>query len=542
MVSPPDTSGAKEQAPKDGAMRSFAAVMLATGIFCLDAFTRADLAVASFYVLVLLLATLGRRGARSTVILTWGAACASLTLVGYGLFKWRGAPPTADVHLLISLTMLAVTTLLLLGGQNARVARVHGERRYRAVFDTLAVAIWEHDFTPVAEAVGRLRASGVSDLRRFLEENPAFVADMRRRVRITDVNATALTMMGVASRAAFFSHLGDFLPETDESFADCIIAIDERRPLFQAETVVVPQVGEPRRVIIAFGLGPDACLDRVPGSVLDVTERRGLEAQVAQTREEIARVERTSALAAMSASIAHELNQPMSAIHSYSDAARRWAARTPPDLGEVTAALSGLSDAVTHARGVMQRVRSLVGEERLDAAAVDLAKVVSSTAALMRAEADKSGARIHLVLPTDAPVWIRGDRILIKQMLVNLITNAVQAMEQIAAADRVVTLKLACDGGEAVLTISDRGPGWSKDADARVFGSFYTTKPHGMGLGLSISRATVERHGGEITLRNSDVGGAVVEVVLPVMASAAAAGERVLDGAGEEGRVKRLLQ
>jgi PAS domain S-box-containing protein len=488
--------------------------LLALSIFCLDAFTPQAYAVASLYVLVLLIAVLG--GASRGRVLGWSGVCLALAFAGYGIFEARGAPPLANAHLAVSVVVLLSTTFLLLRASAMSAAVERGERRYRSIFDTLAMVIWEHDFTPVADAIRHVRMSGVHDLRRYLEETPDFVVQMRRLVRITDVNAAALKMMGVASKEEFFSRLSDFLPETDESFAECILAIDERRALFQAETVVLTRSGEPREIIVTFGLAPDVSLDRVPGSILDVTGRKALEAQIARARTDLAEAQRSGALAAMSASIAHELHQPLSAIQSYADAARRWMARTPPDFHEAAAALTGLSQAVGHARTVMHRVRSLVGNTRIAFTDIDLGDLLATTVALMERDAAEAGARISLEIAAGAPLVVKGDRILLKQVLVNLVTNAIQAMEGTPASRRLVSLRLAAVDDEAVVRIEDRGPGWDMAAEAKVFGSFYTTKEHGMGLGLSISRTTVERHGGTIALCQGDCGGAMVEVYLPL--------------------------
>lgn len=525
MSSPPLIREIKGSRPSGGAIANpwtkqwrvytFAA-SLAAGIFCLDAFTRDDLAVAGLYVLVLLIGANVNGPVRRTAIIAWALICAVLALLGYAIFRRYGAPPLAVAHLGISLTVLLVATLLLLRNQSMNSSVERSDRRHRIMFDTLAVAIWEHDFTVVVEELKRLRERGVSDIRRYIAEHPDFVIDMRRSVRITDVNATALTMMGVASKDDFFSHLSGFLPETDDSFSECIVAIDERRPLFQTEAIVMPLNGEPRQIIVAFGLGPEASLDRVPGSFLDVSHRRALETQILRTREELAESHRTSAVSAMSASIAHELNQPMSAIQSFADAAGRWLSKSPPNLDEAREALAGLSMGVQHARTVMQRVRALVGQSRIDLCDIELEGVIATTVALMRREAAEHGARLVIVPATEETLSVKGDRILLKQVLVNLITNAIQAMVNTPPERRVVTVTLDRSGDDAVITVADCGTGWDTATAGNVFGSFFTTKRNGMGLGLSIAKMVIERHEGTITRRTSEGGGAVVELTVPL--------------------------
>jgi two-component system, LuxR family, sensor kinase FixL len=493
-------------------LRALAASLLAFGIFWVDSFTSFHSAIATLYAVVLLLA--GARLDRRH-LLGWSLACAALTLASF-VGVHRDAPTTeAVLRLVVSLAANAVTTALLLHRivLDQRVARE--ERRYATMTDTLAIAIWEHDFSCVETAIQALRASGVTDLRAYLRAHPEFVAEIRRQVRITDVNQTALDLMGVPSKAAFFRRLGDFLPETDASFADCILAIDEQRPMFQAETQVVAADGSPIDIIIAFSLAPGTCLAHVPGSILDIRQRKRLETTVERTRIELERVQRTAAIGAMSASIAHEINQPISAVQSYADAAARWLARPEPDLQEVRLSLAGLHQAVANVHAVIQRVRSLVGGAQGEMRPLQLGSLIADTLAIAARDIDAHGARIH-VAPLGEPTVV-GDRILLKHLLLNLITNALQAMEAAGIADKRMDLTLHANHDHVVLLLRDHGPGLS-DEIAEPFETFATTKPGGMGLGLSICRSIVELHEGRIALSNHPDGGALAAIELPLAA------------------------
>jgi C4-dicarboxylate-specific signal transduction histidine kinase len=218
----------------------------------------------------------------------------------------------------------------------------------------------------------------------------------------------------------------------------------------------------------------------------------------------------------MSASIAHELNQPMSAIQSFADAASRWLSRSPPNLKEAQEALAGLTSGVEHARTVMQRVRALVGQSRIDLCDVELEGLIATAVALMRREAAEHGARLIIIPATEETLKVRGDRILLKQVLINLITNAIQAMTDTPLDRRIVTITLDRKGDQATIEVTDAGTGWDDTETGNVFGSFFTTKRNGMGLGLSIAKRVVERHEGTINRRNADGGGAVVALTLPL--------------------------
>lgn len=502
------TSAARQQ------LRHGVAAAMAAAIFCLDSFAHADLAVACLYALVLLVAIGGGHVVSRRTMLRWASICVALTIAGYFIYTTQGAGPAAGINAVIALVLIIMTTMRLFRAQAADRLIANGEHRYRQVFDTLAIAIWEHDFTPVASAIAKLREEGVTDLRAFVASHPEFVIEARRMVRITDVNATALEMMGVPSKDAFFSHLSGFLPETEASFADCIIAIDERRELFQTETHVTPQHGGRIEILVTFSLGLDADLSRVPGSILDVTRRKRLEAQIARTRDELTSAQRTSAMGAMSAALAHEINQPLSAIQSYSDAAIRWLSRPAPDIGEAKDALEGLGKAVDYAREVMRRVRSLIGSTSTERLAVDLGALLSDTAAVLERDAAAYDARIRVSLPPSA-VWVSGDRILLKQVLVNLVTNGLQAMSETAPERRLVDLIVTQCDDEVALWVIDHGHGWNDIDRANAFQNFYTTKADGMGLGLSICRTIMDRHDGTITLEHAPDGGAAVKITLP---------------------------
>ncbi len=505
--------GPRLDAALDGVrLRALAAALLALGIFWIDSFTSFHSAIATLYAVVLLLA--GARLDRRQLV-GWSLACAALTIASFVIVH-RNAPSTeAALRLLVSLAANAVTTALLLHRivLDQRVARE--ERRYATMTDTLAIAIWEHDFSCVDAAIQGLRACGVSDLRAYLRAHPEFVAHIRRQVRITDVNQTALDMMGVASKAAFFRKLGDFLPETDASFAECILAIDERRPMFQAETQVIAADGSPIDIIVAFSLAPGTCLAQVPGSILDIRQRKRLETTIERTRIELERVQRTAAIGAMSASIAHEINQPISAVQSYADAAARWLARPEPDLDEVRLSLAGLNQAVANVHAVVQRVRSLVGGSQGDMQPLGLGSLVADTLAIAARDLDAHGARIQ-VAPLGEP-HVLGDPILLKHLLLNLITNALQAMEAAGIADKRMDLTLHAKDDHVLLLLRDHGPGLAPEI-AEPFETFATTKPGGMGLGLSICRSIVELHDGRITLSNHPDGGALAAIELPLAA------------------------
>lgn len=497
--------------PATAARLTLAAVAVGV-IFLLDTFTMLGTAIAVLYVMPLLF--IGGDLSRLRIV-PWSVLCAALTIASYTINHGLSADPSPVLRMGISLAANVVTTLLILRAKAMFATLRESEGRYRTIFDSLAVSIWEHDFRPVQAAIDALRAKGVQDLAGYIEANPQFVRDTRRLVRITDVNETAVRLMKVKTRTDFFTHLHEFLPETDDSFAECILAIDERRPLFQAETRVMARDGEQLDIIVAIGFPPNGRLDRVPASIVNITESRRMEAVIVQTRNQLERAQRAAALGQLSASIAHEINQPLSAIRSFADAACRWLRHDPPDVGEAGFALQNVVEAVHHADQVIRGVRKLTGKARPEVEQVALDGLLRDCAVLMQREVSNHKARLTLRLDA-AQVHVAVDRVLIQQVMANIISNALQAMEDTPECSRlvVITSRMAQDGVE--VCVSDTGPGWPSNGVDLAFEAFQTTKAQGMGLGLSISRSAIEAHQGTITVGTAPGGGATVTFTLPI--------------------------
>lgn len=392
------------------------------------------------------------------------------------------------------------------------------EIRYRTIFDTLAISIWEHDFRPVKAALESLREKGVADMRAYLAQNPQFVRDARAMVRITDVNATALRMMGVAEKADFFAHLHDFLPETDESFEQCLIAIDEGHARFESETVVRSRTGEMIPIIVALSFPPNgACLDSIQASVFNLTDRRRLQARLDQARSELDHALRAASIGVLTASIAHEVNQPITAAANAASAARRWLAKDPPDLGEARLAIDDVNRATERAGEVVKGVRSVLAQAPTSLSPLAIDELVGEAARLVGRDLSALGVELKIELSCPQ-ARVRGERILLQQVLVNLLINGAQAMSA-GEPSRVLTIRSHHRGGEAVIEILDTGPGFDDETAERAFDAFYTTKPSGMGLGLAICATTLAAHEGGIDILTRAMGaqGGHVRVWLPLI-------------------------
>jgi two-component system sensor kinase FixL len=268
-------------------------------------------------------------------------------------------------------------------------------------------------------------------------------------------------------------------------------------------------------------------LDRPDGGAVvtraDVTELRRAELDVLRVRQELAHVARVSTVGELTTSLAHELYQPLTAIMTNAQAARRMLSADPPDLSQVHAILSDIVKDDRRASDVIERLRDLLRKGELEMAPIDLSSTIRDVADLLHGEAIVKHVLVALDLDSD-PVIVLGDRVQIQQVLLNLLHNAMEAMAD--GRQPVTMVSVRCrstipgtGSGQAQITVTDTGPGLPAGAEETVFEPFYTTKKDGMGMGLSIVRSILESHGGSIAAANHERGGAVFEFMLPLAAN-----------------------
>jgi two-component system, NtrC family, sensor kinase len=236
---------------------------------------------------------------------------------------------------------------------------------------------------------------------------------------------------------------------------------------------------------------------------------------------ELARVSRLTTMGAMTASIAHEINQPLAAIAANANAGLRWLSRQTPDLEEVHAALKRINTDAHRASEVIQGIRSIFKKAPQQGALIDINDVVLEVLALVHGELiNYRVSAISNLLPSLPRV--RADRVQLQQVILNLIMNAVEAMGTVADGARVLNVASQLDEPNAVLvTVQDTGPGIDPNRMDRIFDAFFSTKSSGMGMGLFICRSIVESHGGRLWATAAVPHGAMFHLVLPIADTAA---------------------
>jgi C4-dicarboxylate-specific signal transduction histidine kinase len=244
--------------------------------------------------------------------------------------------------------------------------------------------------------------------------------------------------------------------------------------------------------------------------------RRRAEMEGQRLREDLAHIGRVSTVGELTASLAHELNQPLTAILANAQAVRRILDAGQPDLIEVRAIVDDIVDDDKRASDVIGRLRSLLKKGALERSSLDMSELVGQVARLVAADAVLRGVVIELELARDLPP-VAADRVQLQQVVMNLILNGLDAMRDSAVGGRILLLRTAREGeGSVAVTVEDSGAGIASTELGQVFDAFYTTKANGLGMGLAIVKSIVEAHGGRVEARNNPTGGATFSFALPI--------------------------
>jgi PAS domain S-box-containing protein len=234
------------------------------------------------------------------------------------------------------------------------------------------------------------------------------------------------------------------------------------------------------------------------GAIMDVTAARRAEAALQQAQTNLAHVNRVTTIGEMTASISHEVSQPIAAIVTNAGAGLRWLTAQPSDLEETKQALSRICKDGKRASEIITRMRALARKVPPRKDRLSINEMILEVIALMRGEADRNHVAVHADLSNELPL-VFGDRIQLQQVILNLVVNAIEAMSAVPEAGRELNISSETDGSGGILVaVGDCGPGIDSEHIDHLFDAFYTTKPAGIGLGLAICRSIIEAHDGRL--------------------------------------------
>jgi PAS domain S-box-containing protein len=451
------------------------ALLLAIAIFVVDWIVPAGFAIAVLYVAVVLLAVdvCDRRG-----VLLVSSGCMALTVLAYGLEHGLAGPDESMIRAAVSLAAIALTTVLALRNQAANAA-------LRAQAELLDLT---HDTV-------------------FVRDVESVITYWNRGAEETYGWPRALAV-GKVSHELMRTEFPEPLAEIDATL--------RRTGRWEGELVHTRRDG--RRIIVASRWSMRRDERGQPLATLetnnDITESRRTREALQQSQLALAHVNRVTSLGELTASIAHEVNQPVAAAVTNASAGLRWLAAQPPDLDEARQAFARIVKDANRAGEVIRRIRALVKKAPPRQDPVDINEALREVIALARSEIQRHGVVFEAQLAADLP-RIPGDRIQLQQVALNLILNAVEAMSGAAGPRRLIVRSAPHDGG-IVVAVRDSGPGLSLEGFDHLFDAFYTTKPDGIGMGLAISRSIVEAHGGRLWASRGEPSGAVFEFSLPI--------------------------
>jgi PAS domain S-box-containing protein len=252
----------------------------------------------------------------------------------------------------------------------------------------------------------------------------------------------------------------------------------------------------------------------------DITERKRAEAALRDMQMQLAHANRVATMGQLSASITHEVNQPITAAVTYALAARRWLSAEPPNFREVDDALSLIVKEGNRAGEVVGRIRALIKKAPARKDAVAINDAILEVIALTRTEAANNSVSVRTQLTEGLP-RVQGDRVQLQQVLLNLIINAIEAMRDVGEEERELLISTRNEPDGVSVEVRDSGPGFAPADLDRVFEAFYTTKPGGLGMGLSICRSIIEAHNGRLWASPNVPRGASFQFTLPAIANTA---------------------
>jgi PAS domain S-box-containing protein len=512
------------------------------------------------------------------------------------------------------------------------------ERRYRNIFQSTRVSIWEEDYSRVKAAIDDLKARGVRDLREYCAVHPEFVEQAIGMVKITDVNEATVELFAAGGKDELMISLHRiFLPETTKVFVGVLVAIAEGRTSCEAEIVLQTLKGERLTVLFTMTLPPPpAPFDNVLVTLMDISERKRAEYLTAQVFEsspdrvaivgrdyryrrvnpvfernwnmpaetivgmhvadihgmeifkqakpdldrcfrgedvrgagwfsgplgrrylalsysplrpdpdrveaalvivrdltdqmlaseelqqahaDLAHISRVTTMGELTASLAHEVNQPMAAAVTNANACLRWLAGDIPNLEEARGAATRIVRDGTRAAEIISRIRLLFKKGAPRREVVDVNEVIREMIVLLGSEATRYSISVQTDFAADLP-QVMGDRVQLQQVMMNLIMNGIDAMKDVDGMRELAIESRRAENEQLRVSVNDTGVGLPTQHADQIFDAFFTTKPQGTGMGLSISRSIVESHGGRLWAADNSPHGAIFSFTLPAKVDA----------------------
>lgn len=252
------------------------------------------------------------------------------------------------------------------------------------------------------------------------------------------------------------------------------------------------------------------------GMIFDITEKMQAQDALQVAQAKLAQSTQSSRMGAMTASIAHEIKQPLAAIMTNANAGLRWIGQTPPNVAETRMALERIVHESQRTDDVVQNIRAMFKSDASSRTSIDMNELINDVLTLAKGDLQKRAIIVHTILDNNLPS-VMANRVQLQQVLFNLVANAIEAMDTASAQTKQLMIKSELGtSGEVSVAVEDTGTGIELEHIERLFSSFFTTKDTGMGMGLSICRSIIESHGGRLWASRGSRDGAVFQFTLPL--------------------------
>jgi len=403
--------------------------------------------------------------------------------------------------------------------KRARAAQERSERRYRDFFHFLPVALLRLEGRDVIEVFREAREAGVKDFRSHLNSHPELLDRLLDGLKVAELNRRATEVLRGGSCEEFTGvSVARYWTESREIFKDVMSARFSGQEGYETQLRMVTQDGTVIDALFFAAFGPITGEEHTSlVGLIDVSDRVKAQDMLAKIQADIAHAARVSVLGELTASIAHEVSQPLTAIEANTEASLLWLGHAEPNIAEVRELSARTACEVQRAAEILQRIRAMAVRAGPVKAPVSINPLIDETVLFLGHELTRHRIEVKLELERELPLLI-GDRVQLQQVIINLAINAIQSMASGSTTPKVLSIRTSSEKAKSqIIEVEDTGPGIKPAAIDRLFDGFFTTKASGMGIGLAICRSIIEAHGGHIVARNlSDRPGAVFTIDLPL--------------------------
>jgi PAS domain S-box-containing protein len=393
---------------------------------------------------------------------------------------------------------------------------IASEARYRELFQAMSMGLLHLDTRRLWQIFNRLKQEGVTDLRAHLEVNPHLLQEAMEATVVAEVNAAAVSLYRAASADELVGKTVTALwsPRGMRTFIRALESGYYLLPGFEEETEQVRLDGTTMAVHLSFNPSPALRAEgRLLVGLIDISERVAAEAALAELKKTFAHHTRLALLGEMTASISHEINQPLSAIMTYGAAGRRMLERPAVDKEKLALIHDNIIADARRAADVIARTRSMAAGKEADKTVVRVTALVEDSLRFVEHEIKNNAVRLERAFEDDG-AEVAVDPVQLQQVIVNLSVNAIQEMLKVPHARRAMMVRTRVEGDRVAIEVEDRGLGVPTENLSRLFDTFFTTKTTGLGMGLAICKQIVEAHGGKLTVENTS-SGALFTTTLP---------------------------